>query len=124
MTRLCAAASGVAQIEFIQNFGNYPPLSALLDPTMLSLGGRVFVSADGSTTLSDASFVSYVSVLGTKVGRLGSGGLVFWGLVLFIDIFSPCLLFNSIIIRLLTSTTPAYTHLRTLLHTHFLPRYP
>lgn len=81
MTRLCAAASGVAQIEFIQNFGNYPPLSALLDPTMLSLGGRVFVSADGSTTLSDASFVSYVSVLGTKVGRLGFGGWFFGGLV-------------------------------------------
>lgn len=65
-TSVCALSRGVVQIEFIQNFGNNPPLKPVIDATMSAAAGNVLVYSDGATTVLDRFGTKYVSVVGTK----------------------------------------------------------
>jgi len=72
-TTVCSITVNVVQIEFIQQFGNNPPLKAMSDTVMLAAGGRVLVSADGATIWQDTNYVNYKSVIGTKESSVCAG---------------------------------------------------
>ena len=62
---VCQTDTNVVSIQFLQQFGNLPPLVPLMDAVM-SVNGRVSVSADGVTAFTDVSGNSFTSVIGTK----------------------------------------------------------
>lgn len=64
---VCNPIANVVSIEFTKQFGSLSPLVPLLNTEMISTGGQVFVSADGTTSFAD--FISgdtFKSQKGTK----------------------------------------------------------
>jgi hypothetical protein len=63
---MCQVKPNVVSIEFISQFGPQHPLVALYDSAFEAAGGSVQVSADGATTFTDVSGVTFKSTKGTK----------------------------------------------------------
>jgi hypothetical protein len=63
---MCQPSPNIVLIEFLQNFGSQPPLYVKMDTTMTAAGGKIVISADGKTTLTDILGGKFLSVKGTK----------------------------------------------------------
>lgn len=69
----CQAQTNVISVEFNQDFGPQLPFVALPDEVILSQSQSVQVSADGTTSFTDANQRSITSVKGTKENEACSG---------------------------------------------------